>query len=63
MYSKKITPTELKKLISSLKQKEIDTQRLNVFRISQNILMHPEQKTLAYNLQQSLKKLNTLLSA
>lgn len=54
---------ELNSIVSTLKKKEIYYHRLKIINLSQTIFLHPEQINLTYNLQESLKRLEYLLSA
>ena len=54
---------ELNKLLSSLKEEEINFHRSKIVHLSQSIVLHPEQKYLLIKLKNSLRILDSLLSA
>lgn len=54
---------ELTLLLINLKKKEINYHRLKIVHLSQSIFLHPNKKHLAIKLQNSLKRLDTLLTA
>ena len=57
------TKDELTKLLFTLKTEEINYLRSKIVHLSQSISLHPDRKILSIKLQNSLRRLDSLLSA
>ena len=54
---------ELNELLYTLKTEEINYHRSKIVHLSKSISLHPEKKFLSIKLQNSLRRLDSLLSA